>query len=362
MPSDTDVILRSLCEKCKKPVNNGPKCNKCSATFHLSCAKLLKKVKVINESDVVCCDNDGDEPDNIAVTPSPTVTPEPNMTAHLTNEIKYLKEIITHKDIIIKELYDKIGLLTENISLIKTLSSVKPEPARNGLDNRKNDGAKEMSTKTHKENQTDKVTDIQIIKTASGDQLTNENNLNKHNDTTKRNYASIVNTTMAAESPKIDNRAKLEIDQKNMMDKITNINGDLLNTLSTKTPTNDDFTLVQKKKRIFSIPKNTIIGQSNKQGMLRAPAKRAWIYVGGCDRETTTTTIIEYIKDECPDIGVIECVELKTVGQLKAFQVGLKFEYLNKIMNEEFWPAGIKIRRFNFRFFQKRADTHAQNL
>lgn len=50
MSNDNDVLLRSLYEKCKNPVNSGPKCNNRSSNFHPSCAKLLRKLKLINEN------------------------------------------------------------------------------------------------------------------------------------------------------------------------------------------------------------------------------------------------------------------------------------------------------------------------
>lgn len=104
-------------------------------------------------------------------------------------------------------------------------------------------------------------------------------------------------------------------------------------------------------------PKNTIVGQSEKKGTLRAPCRRAWIYVGGCEKETTVSVITYYIKGECSDIQDMEYTQLKTLGNLKAFKVGFKFEYLNKIWNENFWPEGLKIRKFNFKFFHTKADT-----
>lgn len=161
---------------------------------------------------------------------------------------------------------------------------------------------------------------------ALNNQLTTANKQRINNS--RKNYAAIVNTTTATKKLTKDNNANLEGEQLHMMDKILNINEDLDSRTPLKEVTNDGFTVVRKKKRISSRPKNTIIGQNKKQATLRPPPpKRAWIYVGGCEKGTSTDTITEYIKNECTEIEEIECSELNTVGRLKSFQVGFNFEY-----------------------------------
>lgn len=65
---------------------------------------------------------------------------------------------------------------------------------------------------------------------------------------------------------------------------------------------------------------------------LRAPSKRAWIYVGGSEENTTTKTIMDDLKIEYRDIDKIEYMELKISGRLNTFQVSFKFEYIRKYL------------------------------
>ena len=47
--------------------------------------------------------------------------------------------------------------------------------------------------------------------------------------------------------------------------------------------------------------------------------------------------------------GNIECEELETRENKKAYKVGFPLHYLGKTKNPAFWPEGVIVRRFQFR-------------
>ena len=49
-----------LCKKCKAMPAAGLTCIKCNSLNHPSCAKLLRNVKFLSETTIICCDNADD--------------------------------------------------------------------------------------------------------------------------------------------------------------------------------------------------------------------------------------------------------------------------------------------------------------
>lgn len=47
-------------------------------------------------------------------------------------------------------------------------------------------------------------------------------------------------------------------------------------------------------------------------------------------------------------MGQLECEELHTLGNKKAFKVGIPFDDLQITQDPEFWPKNVIVRRFRF--------------
>ena len=108
----------------------------------------------------------------------------------------------------------------------------------------------------------------------------------------------------------------------------------------------------RRRRRISS----TIIGTKHNDDEDIQPASRnAWLYVGKLRSSTTEQGLKNYFQRN----GIereIECEMLNTRGTMKAFKVGIPFEYLNEVGKAEFWPAGIHVRRFRFFRGQRQND------
>jgi hypothetical protein len=91
--------------------------------------------------------------------------------------------------------------------------------------------------------------------------------------------------------------------------------------------------------------RDAVIGINNCAGEIQAAEQRAWLYVGKLEKSTTAENVIAYMsKRGIP--GNIECDELKTIGDKKAFKVGITYTSLNSVSKPEFWPTGILMGRF----------------
>lgn len=51
MVESEDACLQVLCKACKSKANSSPRCVICGASYHPSCARPLKKMKFIKDSD-----------------------------------------------------------------------------------------------------------------------------------------------------------------------------------------------------------------------------------------------------------------------------------------------------------------------
>jgi hypothetical protein len=91
--------------------------------------------------------------------------------------------------------------------------------------------------------------------------------------------------------------------------------------------------------------RDAVIGTNNSAGEIRAAEKRAWLYVGKLEKSTMAENVIAYMSKRGIQ-GNIECDELKTLGDKKAFKVGLPYASLNTVSKPEFWSTGILMRRF----------------
>lgn len=312
------------CKKCKNNVSNGLKCITCGVLFHPSCAKLINKIKIINSSQVNCCAT------NSEFEGSDKLSPGVDLAHDQTAEIAYLKSIIDMKNDLIRELREKNEILTNHIKLINIV-----EKTSTFLDNI----AKVEAYQTKKAGVAKEISD----KTG----ISQKRECSLFNGKGTRTYEKNDNKNESSTETKL-NPSVWENEQRSVMNEIININDDL--------KTDDDresssFKLVERRrkmKREQTKARYTIVGANTKQSSLHAPAKKAWIYVGGCEENTTCDTVKNYIKEGCPDATDVECKQLTTLGRLKAFQVAFDFSFHDKIVDSAFWPSNIKVRRFNF--------------
>lgn len=128
------------------------------------------------------------------------------------------------------------------------------------------------------------------------------------------------------------------------------------NTENQKNNTNGNFAVAENLPRVKrNNYKNTErIGSAKhdrSNGALcgAAQKKMAWFYVGKIkNKDVTADEWLKYLKEDNKDEKFI-VEKLKTHGSFAAFKIGAPFNLLGKLNDEEYWPAGVVIRRFNIR-------------
>ena len=69
------------------------------------------------------------------------------------------------------------------------------------------------------------------------------------------------------------------------------------------------------------------------------------VFIGGCDKATVCSDITEFCTTN--GVQVRECISLPTKAQwYVAFKVSVTASDRDKLLNPEFWPAGVFVRKF----------------
>ena len=93
----------AVCKRCKAKVANGLKCSDCQSYFHPSCAKLVNKIQILEESNLVrYCGNESTNDDDVELC---------NVLSDFVDsdnkiDIRFVKYILKQKEVI-SELRDK---------------------------------------------------------------------------------------------------------------------------------------------------------------------------------------------------------------------------------------------------------------
>ena len=91
----------------------------------------------------------------------------------------------------------------------------------------------------------------------------------------------------------------------------------------------------------------TMIGTGTEVDEIKAETKRAWLHVGRLKLETTTDAGKRFLAKK----GIFEnviCEELESKYRTNAFKVGIPFNFLERVNETDFWPAGVTVRRYQF--------------
>ncbi|KAJ3664787.1 hypothetical protein Zmor_000330 [Zophobas morio] len=106
-----------ICRKCKSKVVSALKCISCDNVYHLSCAKGVSYVKILDSKSLVCCDK---------VKMPPVVCEDSEFFEAMEQmsgpekkvDIAVFNYIIKQKDEIIKELRDRVKTQSEMIDIL----------------------------------------------------------------------------------------------------------------------------------------------------------------------------------------------------------------------------------------------------
>lgn len=104
----------------------------------------------------------------------------------------------------------------------------------------------------------------------------------------------------------------------------------------------------QDRKR-FDITTGTVVTEEN--AAFRARPIKMWVYVGKVREGVSVDVVKKYVMDKCKttNLNDVTVRQLQTGGKSTSFQVGVHPKYYEELKLGEFWPAGVVVRRFNFR-------------
>lgn len=119
-----------------------------------------------------------------------------------------------------------------------------------------------------------------------------------------------------------------------------------------------DLETIYQGERRTQISQHSLTTGSKKEDCdLEAADRMAWLYIGKLKQNTKTNNIKKFLERSGIE-GNIECEELHTQGEKKAFKIGFPLSYLEDTQRTNFWPQGIVVRRYNFRRYKE--DTEGE--
>lgn len=114
---------------------------------------------------------------------------------------------------------------------------------------------------------------------------------------------------------------------------------------------NESFQTVRYKKpnRKQNVMRGTAIVPEGE--LFISVPRKMWLYIGKVNKGVTTDIVRAFIKTKAAinndEYLVVE--QLKTIGELNAFKIGVNVQFYDKLNSSEFWPDGTIFRRFNFK-------------
>lgn len=319
MPDDADAFTQPRCGKCKSKVNSGPKCISCGTTYHVSCSKLLNRIKFISDDSIKCCSSSDSQASQISQAGDGESA---NGESDQYNEVKYLKTILAQKDIIIDELREKNALLKQQITLLNTVANLNSVISSFSVSHKKVSCDTAFSDAALDAAKTEQVDDPNI-------QKQNMVTINVHPSKDKLSYADAIKS-------KPDNNMKNRSDDTVQIAKPRKRNPLILGTseLSANMVVDpemetDDFVAVKR------------------------PIRKCHIHITRVNPNTKIDKIESYIYDNFKKISSseqphIELTKLVTKFPTKysSFKLSVDASLQSVLMDPSFWPSQVAVRRF----------------
>lgn len=293
---------------------SGPKCIVCGVITHLSCAKAMKTVKLIDEKQINCCLS---EPSGSASDKQRSSSTSAD--ARLV-EVKYLKELIKQKDMLIETQAITIrnqGDLIDNLNnQLKKQQNVNKGPAfqsrQSGVA-----GARDVG-------------DV-----AGGKSETSVRDKNRPGQLASAADADGKETT-TYETPKIN---------PNAGSSATKSGGD---TAKAETGNEKFTTVVRRKhggaKKKFNSP---VVGERSAVAgcALKAAVRLTYWHLYNLDPDTTVSDITNYLKPMFPEVQV-DPLKSRNPEAYSSFKVAVSEHNREEINKPSLWPSGARLNRF----------------
>lgn len=314
-----NVAPTKPCKRCKTVALSGLKCAKCDTVSHNSCVRIMKNVITIGNNEIICCESgqtvsDGDMDFFDAMD-------EKQMNKVDSHLFGY---IIRQKDILIKELYDKIDLLRKQIELMNEIKTVKSSMPT-VKDNRKN--AERLETKTVNMSPTEKQ-------------------VNNEPERKNRNSQTTIKTASAG---------LLETQTKLTMNKYIHIQDE---AQCSKEPLHPqiDWTLVDRKKnktinkqKSNHVSTRTVVGKNTDvSSSLKGVPKQVDLHVYRVAPNTDVETISNFLRKSFPEVSC-EALVPRYPNLYSSFKIRIYEKHLERAMDPLVWPEDACVRPFLYR-------------
>lgn len=329
--SDGSSVSR-LCNYCGKNVDplgsKCLKCVKCEKLYHTSCSQRVKTIREVNLqlSQIICCaDATVQDVDKVS---------DGGSVECYRIENTYLKAILQEKEARIRELMKLNEVLENHIKLI------------NVLNNQNNTGKQQQKIQENYQRPTTYATKTNQLcdkKADSKKEGGDSSELKKESrNVNNSNWQPYVNK------------------QREVMDHVINLTTDQVMERES-TVDSDGFQLAKTRKRSFNHAQKIKMKNRNEtrgtaetgseEGFKAKPSKM-WFYIGRAAETVSENMVCEYIKKKCSITNNEQIIvkKLNLVGNTNAFQVGIAHKYYELLNTSEFWPEGIIVRRFRFKY------------
>lgn len=323
----------AVCRYCSKGVASGLKCVKCGGFFHPSCSKRVKNMKIVNDELVMCCEegNRGESSENSVEEVNMSEGAVLERLERLERENTLLGDLLAGKDAVINSLREEIYLLKENIILYRENKFLK---------NNKDNSEIQLADVEVKKSQTKKPDSSEMVKGTAQHRFT-------VNETKE-----VINSV---------NKQMLKSKQVKKMEDVI-----ALGNLTTPALDEGGFQLVQHRsgRRRFSSVVNSkspynknhstvTVGtkEVHEKDEFKARPSKMWLYIGRVNEGVDEEKVERYIRGKCANANADDLVveQLNTRGRSPSFRVGIDRKYYEALREAEFWPAGIMVRRYNFK-------------
>lgn len=240
-------------------------------------------------------------------------------------EITYLKKLLEHKDIIIKNMDDKIQLLVKQIELLNKLNASSVCLLPNGNTHRNTTAA---STSDENKSLPVSKSNTNGIKMQNSKQTTKpdiqQNNI--QSNVVKRNTHN-GQKNEAITLPQVQ-KALLETQTSLKMNEVIKLANATESTIGEK---------VEKIK---------IVGSDNSINV--AANVKTWLYVSKYKTTYSKDDLENYLKSKYPNSTFI-CKPVKTWGISNSFRVAVDLELKDQLLDGSKWPSGIEVSEYIFR-------------
>lgn len=300
-----------VCKRCKKQTISGYKCKYCSSVYHPSCARY-SNIKFINDDTIICCEEDkGSSVVDLNV-----------LDFNDGNNSVVFKYIIQQKDILIKELYDKIDLLNDKIRLLHDVRVLKEE-SNTTSDTLKHNGSEGHSLPA------DVILDAKTNNVFDSENIQEMTVASKYSDVVKTSSSPGKEMCSAECEPSVSNQTEnkwITVSHKKKSKALSNVKSDVA---------------VLKKGR------NEFITGTSDKNKLATVEKINFLFVSRLDPSMECKDVLEYLNDFKMANYQVEKLKSKYSGY-SSFKIGVPISLINEVYSSDFWPKGAFISKFRF--------------